>query len=72
MLEDNIPLAINSFEERDLNDNIFLQEGVSSPIDYTTQLNDISSIGVSLLFALGILSGLITGKILWDKVVLWK
>lgn len=72
MLEElDIPLDL-TIEERDLNDNVFLQEQVTMPIDYTNQLNDISYIGISLLFALGILSGLITGKILWDKVVLWK
>ena len=39
-----------------------------STIDYSEQIADINFSLISLIFFLGILSGLIFGKILWDGV----
>ena len=40
--------------------------------DYTPQFERIETIGITIIFSIGILSGLLLGKTLWEKVRLWQ
>lgn len=82
MLEDvqeveNVQYNEDSSVDLDLPmDEVVIYSEVDIPgqeiINYTDQLNNICSIGLIIIFSIGLLSGISLGKILWERVTLWK
>lgn len=40
-------------------------------IDYNSRFDELNSLNITIIFCIGILSGLLFGKMLWEKVHLW-
>ena len=69
--EATLSLASDSDASEWVGDEIFLEndlETSESEIGYASQLNDIQSLLVLNIFAIGVLAGVMMGVILWRKL----
>lgn len=69
--EATLSLASDSDASDWVDDEIFLEndlETSGSEIGYASQLNDIQSLLVLNIFAMGVLAGVMMGVILWRKL----
>ena len=69
--EATLSLASDSDASERVDDEIFLEndlETSESEIGYASQLNDIQSLLVLNIFAMGVLAGVMMGVILWRKL----
>ena len=69
--EATLSLASDSDADDWVGDEIFLEndlETSESEIGYASQLNDIQSLLVLNIFAMGVLAGVMMGVILWRKL----
>lgn len=69
--EATLSLASDSDASERVDDEIFLEndlETSGSEIGYASQLNDIQSLLVLNIFAMGVLAGVMMGVILWRKL----
>ncbi|RHV88036.1 hypothetical protein DXA97_07595 [Clostridium sp. OF09-36] len=69
--EATLSLASDSDASEWVGDEIFLEndlETSESEIGYASQLNDIQSLLVLNIFAMGVLAGVMMGVILWRKL----
>lgn len=69
--EATLSLASDSDADEWVDDEIFLEndlETSESEIGYASQLNDIQSLLVLNIFAMGVLAGVMMGVILWRKL----
>lgn len=69
--EATLSLASDSDASEWVGDEIFLENNLEtseSEIGYASQLNDIQSLLVLNIFAMGVLAGVMMGVILWRKL----
>lgn len=69
--EATLSLASDSDADEWVDDEIFLEndlETSESEVGYASQLNDIQSLLVLNIFAMGVLAGVMMGVILWRKL----
>ena len=69
--EATLSLASDSDADDWVDDEIFLENDLEiseSEIGYASQLNDIQSLLVLNIFAMGVLAGVMMGVILWRKL----
>ena len=69
--EATLSLASDSDADEWVGDEIFLEndlETSESEVGYASQLNDIQSLLVLNIFAMGVLAGVMMGVILWRKL----
>lgn len=73
MLDDlNVLLDGSSLVEPGVEVGLYAETLTVEPIDYSMQLESLLSVGLIITFSIGLLSGLLLGKILWERVNIWK
>lgn len=73
MLDDlNVTLDGVSLDEPGVEVGVYSETLTVEPIDYSMQLESLLSVSLIIVFSVGLLSGLLLGKILWERVNIWK